>query len=273
MQAGHAGAMQEIKNMKIFENLLPFLAPTPAGMVVGIRMYQEIIAAIGPEALASWPEWSFIAAFGAVAGCVAMVGAEMTAYKYAGIGLADGDKIAAVVSVVAGLICSGLFIFAVATSDNARPLVSAVIVGIALFVAQATRDYLARRKANAARQTGQEVATQAAQTDNQVKLLEAKAAADKAAAESQARILEAQAKLANAEKNKTRAQAVRDGLVPVRAVRREQNEHEQNSRSLGADKIAAIRAYQTANPGATVRQVAEAVGVSVGSVAKYGGAK
>jgi len=126
-----------------FETLLPIFAPAPAGLVIAIRLYQEILAAVGVNDVF----WQGIAAVGATVGMVGMIGAEMYAYKQAGIAIAERQVGAAVVAFVAAVVCSTLIIWAIGTGANTRPLIVAVIIAIAAYVVLAVRDFMARKKA------------------------------------------------------------------------------------------------------------------------------
>jgi hypothetical protein len=126
--------------------LLPMAAPAPAGLIIGVQLYKSTIDTIGGIS----PEWStpvhVFAGLFAAAGCVGMIGAEITAYKQAGIALAENQKGAALISVLAGIVCSALVIWAVWTGDSARAVVGSVIISIMGYIALASRDFLARRR-------------------------------------------------------------------------------------------------------------------------------
>lgn len=124
-----------------FENLLPVFAPTPAGLVIAIRLYQEILVAVGFEN----GYWQIIAGIGALVGCIGMIGTEMYAYKQAGLAIADGKVGAALAAFAMAVICSGFVIWAIGTSSNTRPLVSAVIVAIAAYVVLAIKGFVQRK--------------------------------------------------------------------------------------------------------------------------------
>lgn len=232
--------------MKI-DALLPMAAPAPAGFIVGVQLYKSTLDAIGTIS----PEWSTpihtAAAIFAIGGCVGMIGVEMVAYKQAGLAFAEKQAGAAVVALTAGVICSALVVWAVSTGNKPQAVIASVIVSIAGYIALAARDFLARRRGVAAALT-----------------------ADANAANQFALDLEK-------EKTKQAAAAARyakASAAPVRDVRdstrTDEQEEKVNSRALGVEKIAEIRAYQIANPTKTVREVATACGVSLGSVSKYG---
>ena len=220
-----------------FETFLPIFAPAPAGMVIAIRLYQEILSAVGTHD----QPWPFLAGLCAIVGMIGMIGAEMYAYKQAGIAIAERQMAAAVVALLAAVVCSLLIIWAIGTGANTRPLIIAVIIAIAAYVVLAVKDYRVRK--NAVRQDA--IARVDTQNEQVLQLERQKTNQANAAV-----------RLAKA------------GSAPVQAVRdvREQT----NSRSLALEKVEEIRAYQTANPTKTVRDVSAACGVSVGSVQKYG---
>lgn len=222
------------------ETLLPIAAPTPAGLVIAIRLYQEILAAVGTHDIV----WQVIATIGAGVGCIGMIGAEMYAYKQAGLALAERQVGAAIAALVAALVCSSLIVWSIGTGDNTRPLISAVIVAIAAYVVLALRDFLARKKSIKQ--------DQYARVDEQNK-----------------QVLALEKQKTNQANAAARLAKVQGGQVLAVQAIHEQRERV-NSRAFPPEKISEIRAYRQANPNAPVRQVAAACGVSVGSAAKYG---
>lgn len=229
-----------------FDAFLPVAAPAPAGLVIGIHLYKEVIAALGviPADYFGWV--SLVVGVFAALGCVGMIGVEMTAYKQAGIALAEKQQGAAIIAAVAGVVCSLLIIWAIWTSDSARPLVVSVIISIAGYVALSARDFLARRRGVA------QTVTIADDKDKNHEL-----------------------EMEKQKTNQARAAARAAQAGSVRAVRDvtrtdEQPREQTNSRALPTEKIAEIHAYQKEHPNAPVREVSAACGVSVGSVSKYG---
>lgn len=219
------------------ENLLPIFAPMPPAVVIGAQLYAEVINA---TSAAWWP----IAGLAATLGTVGTIGAEMYSYKMALRALAEREKGAFIAAIIGAFITSGLIIWAVWRSDSSRPLVVAVAVAIVAYMISGLQDYLTAK--NKRRQST---------ADNTLAQLAAQAELEK----QRAKIASAQARQAKAEHSNSFVRA----NTNTRTV-------EQNSRALGADKIAEIREYQKANPDKTVREAAAACGVSVGSVAKYG---
>ncbi len=133
-----------------FENVLPVIAPAPPAVVIGIRLYDEIIKA-------SSPDWWIIASLAACLGMVGIIGAEMYSYKQAAIAFAEGERKPAILAFIGGLICSILVIFAIYTSENSRPLVTAVVVAIVAYIIKAISDYIATTRKKRAQEYAQSV--------------------------------------------------------------------------------------------------------------------
>ena len=234
--------------MKI-DTLLPIAAPAPAGLIIGVQLFKATINTVGVVS-AEWMPFVYGASglFAAI-GCAGMIGAEIVAYKQAGVAFAEKQTGAALISLVAGVVCSVLVIWAVSTGNKPQAVIASVVVSIAGYIALAARDFLARRRGVVATVTADK------NSDNQFTLDLEKEKTKQAAAA--ARYAKASA------------------AAPVRVVRDETRTDEQqpervNPRALSAEKQAEIRAYQIAHPTATVRDVSAACRVSVGSVDKYG---
>lgn len=221
--------------MKI-DTLLPIFAPAPAGLVIAIRLNQEILVAVGIVT----PAWQLIAGTVALIGCVGMIGAEMFAYKQAGLAIAERQAWAAIGAFVAALMCSGLVIWAIGTSENTRPLISSVVIAIMAYIILALRDF--RNRKREIRQDSYDRVDKQKQDEITLE------------------------KLRNNRANAAVRLAKAGQPAPVQAVRVNSNVNS----AFTPQKIAEIREYQANNPTAGVRQVAAACGVSVGSVAKYG---
>jgi hypothetical protein len=131
-----------------FENILPIIAPAPPAVVIGIRLYEEIIHA---SSLDWWP----VASLAAFLGMVGIIGAEMYSYKQAAIAFAEGERNPAILAFLGGLLCSGLVIYAIYTSENSKPLVTAVIVAIVGYVVKAITDYIATMRTKRAKEYAQ----------------------------------------------------------------------------------------------------------------------
>ena len=222
--------------------MLPIAAPAPAGLIIGIHLYKETLSQVG-QVPSEWGWFvSSMAFIFAAAGCVGMIGAEITAYKQAGIALAENQKGAAVIAVLAGFVCSAFVIWAVWTGDSARAVVGSVIVSIMGYVALASRDFLARRR-------------------GVMQNTETSADKDKAFTLAMEKQKTAQEQAAA---RKAKAESVQ--AAPVQAV----HANKTVNKAFTPEKIAEIREYQAAHPNDGVREVAAACGVSVGSVVKYG---
>jgi hypothetical protein len=229
------------------ESLIPVAAPAPVGVVMGVRLYHEIITAIGADVS---PIWEYVAGFFAVVGCVAVIGAEMNAYKYAGKALAEKEPGAAGVSILIGLALSVAIGFAIWSSADSRPLVVALLAAIGAYAVDGVRNYVIRKGEKKAE-------SQATQADGMAYSLRMKE-------------LETKQALANARTAK--AQASANTAHAVRDVRSNYEQREQDARALSPDKIAEIRAAWQV-PGSTVRSVAASCGVGSTSAAKYNPAK
>jgi hypothetical protein len=169
-----------------FENLLPFFAPAPAGVVIGIRLYAEIMTAIGGTPSIIWQIIAFAAAF---VGCMAMILAEMYSYKQAALALAEQEIGAAVLAFVLSLVCSGLIVYAVYTSEDSRPLISAVAIAIIAYAVTAIKDFRARKNqkkaqvyAQSVAETSKETQNEAAQREYELKMAEIELAKERARA-------------------------------------------------------------------------------------------
>jgi hypothetical protein len=210
------------------EKYIPILAPMPPAVVIGLQLYDEVMAA------ANHPDWWWLATVAAFFGVVGTIGAEMIAYKYALQAWAEREKFAAFIAMMLGLFVSALIIWAVWRTDDSRPLVVAVLVAIAAYVVSAIRQYVEAKRAR-----------REEQTDRQVQLLN-----------EQRKLTNAQARLAKA------------GHVVAPAVRavREQDEHQTNR--LNAELLARVRAYLEQHPGASIRETGAACGIKSSSTAK-----
>jgi hypothetical protein len=239
------------------EALLPFAAPAPAGVVIAAQMYGEVYKALGSPV--TTPElWTLanglflfvvgLAVVGAVFGFVGMVGGEMLTYKYAFASLADGERWAAMLMFVLGIFCTGLVIWSVARTDDSRPLVGAVLVSVVLYIAAAVREYLLRKR-------DKRRETQA--------VVSADRAHELAMEQQRTRQLQADAR-------REKAKASTFERSPTENEHNERPPKQGGRQSLAIEKVEEIREYQRSNPNKSVRDVAAACGVSVGSVAKYG---
>lgn len=227
--------------MKI-ESILPVIAPAPPAVVVGMQLYQEVLA-VSPA------NWWPLAAFAAFLGAVGTIGAEMMAYKMALRALGDGQRGAFWVGLAGALVTSGLIVWVVWRSDDSRPLVAGVLVAVVAYMVSGLGDYLTARREQAQ-----------VQADGALALLQAQADVERERAKT-ARAQARAARFANG------VRGVREQGRPVH----EQGEsvREPGRRGMPAEKIAEIRAYWDAHPQATVREVAGACQVSVGSAAKF----
>jgi hypothetical protein len=145
-----------------FENILPIIAPAPPAVVIGIRLYEEIIHA---SSLDWWP----VASLAAFLGMVGIIGAEMYSYKQAAIAFAEGERNPAILAFLGGLLCSGLVIYAIYTSENSKPLVTAVIVAIVGYVVKAITDYIATMRAKRAKEYAQSCQTKSMDNDADIR--------------------------------------------------------------------------------------------------------
>lgn len=225
------------------ESLIPIAAPAPVGVVMGVKLYTEIINALGGNVT---PIWQYIAGFFAIIGCVAVIGAEMSAYKYAGKALADKEPGAAGVSILIGLALSFAIGLAIWSSADSRPLIVALLAAIGAYAVDAVRNYVTRK----AEKRNESQATQAQGMDYALRMKE----------------LETQQAKANA--RAARAQAIASTANTVRPVRQRTDEQE---KKLDAARLAAVRAYiadkVSKNEKYTIREVAQACGIPSSSTA------
>jgi len=125
------------------------------------------MAAIGEQAdYIAGAVWVFIAFCAALAGCVAMIGGEMYAYKQAALALSEREWGAATLSFVLALVCTGLVVYAVYTGESMKPLISAVAVSVIVYMVMAVRDYRFSRNTFRAKQHTQTVLNVAAARDD-----------------------------------------------------------------------------------------------------------
>lgn len=219
----------------MLRNFLTIAAPTPAAVVIAIRLYQQVIDA-------SSPDWWVVATFAAVIGCVGTVGIEITTYEMAGKAFAQREFKAASLAVILALICSALVVYAVWSGDNSRSLVTVIVVGIVGYIAKAIYDYLiGRQKANA-QAHAQAVQIQSSQANNQVALLKA-----------QAELEHEKTLQARAEARKAKAE--RGAVRPVR-------QRTKPNRELDAERLALFVASYKEHPEWTIRQHGAACGVA-----------
>lgn len=134
------------------ETFLPIAAPAPAGLIIGIRLYNATMNNIGAVPSEYFGPVTSLVGIVAALGCVGMIGAEITAYKQAGIALAENQKKAAGIALLAGVVCSALVVWAV-SGPKSEAVISAVVISIMGYIALASRDFLARRRGVVAQAT------------------------------------------------------------------------------------------------------------------------
>lgn len=214
---------------------LTIAAPAPAAVVIGIRLYQQVVAA-------SSSDWWLVAGITAVIGCVGTMGIEITTYEMAGKAFAQREFKAAFLAVLLAITCSALVVYAVWSGDNSRSLVTVIVVSIIGYVTKSIYDYLQSRKKENAQAYAQGVQLQVSQTNNQVALLQAQAALE------HEKTLQARADARKAKAEQGAVRSVRQRTKP--------------NRELDAERLALFAASYKKHPEWTIRQHGAACGVA-----------
>lgn len=147
-----------------FNNVAPFGAGSPAALVLAVNLYHVILDALGTG-------WGWAAWIVAACSMATMIWIEATGYKQAARALALHEIKAAIWSVLAALFCSAMVVYGVWSGISTRALISSLGYSVAGYILIAIYAWMGTKQ----EMRREAVEVGAAQTQNQVALLQAQA--------------------------------------------------------------------------------------------------